>query len=113
VSIWYWYEAQTAEALLIGFIFMTVGCMIFGVGMASATRNVEEAKRKFWMFNVWLLTFIPLSILYNSNLNTASFFWLDLTPYPMMSHGSFVPFIIFWLVYFTIGSTVTFINLKK
>jgi len=44
VSSAFWYEEQTPMAVVAGLIFMVVGCMVFGIGHASSTKNIERAK---------------------------------------------------------------------
>lgn len=61
-----WYEQQNAIAVVVGLVFMALGCMVFGVGvLGSAALTKTKAKRNFWMINIWLLAFIPLSFAYN------------------------------------------------
>jgi transcriptional regulator with XRE-family HTH domain len=87
-----WYEQQILMATASGLIFMAMGCMIFGIGVASSTKNVGKAKRAFWMINIWLLVFIPLSFVYNTLLRH------HVAPYPMLGNP-LVAYPIFWLVY--------------
>ena len=65
VSSALWHEKQVAMATVAGLIFMAVGCMVFGIGLAYSTQNVKKAKKLFWTINIWLLSFIPISLLYN------------------------------------------------
>ena len=65
-AIMVWYEEQTAAATAVGLILAVTGCMVYGIGMVvSDPGSVKRAKRKFWKINVWVLAFMPLSILYN------------------------------------------------
>lgn len=96
-AVMIWYEKQTAEAPAVGLILMTVGCMIFGIGMTVAEeRTKAQAKSSFWAVNVWLLPFMPLSLIYNilcGNWATA--------PYP--AGGFPVVYLLFWVVYIALG----------
>lgn len=101
-----WYEQQTPMAPVIGLIFMAAGCMVFGVGMLAPTINAKaSAKRNFWIFNIWLLSFIPLSFIYNTIFTGGT------APYPLLS-GTWLAFPAFWLVYFAICLTVVFLQIK-
>jgi transcriptional regulator with XRE-family HTH domain len=98
-----WHYEQTPMALVGGLIFMAVGCMIFGIGWASSTQNVEKAKRLFWTINIWFLVFIPLSFLYNV------LFTGLIAPYPMFGYSqSLIAIPAFFLVYLAVCLTAVF-----
>jgi len=102
VSSAIWYEEQRPMAIVAGLILMAVGCMFFGVGLIHSTQNVAKAKRSFWTINIWILSFIPLSLLYNA------LFSFTLAPYPLLNYGSLIALPIFGLVYLAIGFGVIF-----
>jgi len=102
VSSALWHEEQTPMAIVAGLILMAVGCMVFGIGSAYATQNVEKAKRSFWTINIWILSFIPLSLLYNV------LFSFTLAPYPLLNYGSLIALPIFVLIYLVLGLSITF-----
>ncbi len=61
-----WYERQTAAATAAGLILMVAGCVIYGTGILRADGEAKgRAKKTFWSVNVWILPFIPLSMVYN------------------------------------------------
>lgn len=99
-----WYEKQIAVAFIGGFVCMAVGCMVFGLGLVLSTKNIERAKRVFWIINTWFLVFIPLSLIYN--ILFTGFY----APYPIFGYGSLIGFLIFWLVYIAICLCVIFIQ---
>ena len=103
-----WYEQQVVMATVIGLIIIAVGCVVFGIGQAVSTQNVEKSKRLFWMINIWLLTFIPLSGIYNI------LFSRILAPYPLFwgYHLNLITFPAFWLVYIAICLYVVFVQVK-
>lgn len=91
-----WYEEQDAIAIIIGLIVMAMGCMIFGIGMVcSAEATRAKAKHSFWKINIWLLSFLPLSVIYN--ILTTGF----AAPYPLPIPPLFL-FLGFWLIYFAV-----------
>ena len=101
-----WYDRQTAVAIAIGLTLMAMGCLNFGVGIANATKNVEKAKRTFWVVNIWLLTFIPFSLIYNG------LFGRTLAPYPMI-FDSIIAFSAFFLLYIGLCFYVTLTQVRR
>jgi len=104
VAIGLWYETQEPLALVAGLILMTVGCVMFGIGMIYSTQQIETAKRKFWIINIWIITFMPLSVLYNVIFTGFN------APYPVHMYSMAFP--IFLLIYLVICLTVTFVKVK-
>lgn len=105
VSSAVWYEEQVPMALVIGLVFMAVGCMVFGIGLAAPTLNREKAKRTFWTINIWLLAFLPLSFVYNILFRHTP------APYPLVG-TPLIAFPVFWLVYVAICLCVVFVQVK-
>lgn len=94
-----WHEEQTAAATAVGLLFLVIGSMIYAVGMViSGSEAKSQAKRSFWLVNIWTLSFIPLSLLYNAG-------GMPLAPYPVLV-GSTIKYGLFWLVY--IGGCTVF-----
>ena len=61
-----WHETQQIGSLIIGVVFLALGCMVFGIGMIeSAPDSKPRAKRNFWTVNIWLLAFMPWSFVWN------------------------------------------------
>lgn len=106
VSCAVWYEEQVPMALVIGLVFMALGSMVFGIGLVCSTQNVIKAKRTFWTINIWLLSFIPLSAIYNM------LFSRRLAPYPLLVNPV-LALPVFWMIYIAICLSVTFIQVKK
>lgn len=100
-----WYEQQTSMAIVIGLIIMAVGCALFAFGQLISTKNTHKARRTFWMTNVWLLVFTPLSFIYNVLFTAFN------APYPLFGNPTFaLP--LFWLVYITAYLGVVFMQIK-
>ena len=84
-----WYETQQAGSLIIGVVFLALGCMLFGIGMVeSAHDSKPRAKRNFWTVNIWLLAFMPWSFVWNI------IYMFPGAPYPL---GGYLG--VFWAVY--------------
>lgn len=78
VSAAVWYEEQKVMAIVIWLIFLIVGALVLGIGFLYADQDsVVRAKRGFWKWNIWLISFVPLSIVYNI------IFVGILAPYPL------------------------------
>jgi len=110
-----WYQWQTPIALLVGLGLMAMGCMNFGAGWSFATQNKERALKLFWKINIWSLSFIPLSVVYNL-VSTR----IILAPYPQLEGSVFSSneatvalFASFWVVYIAICLAVTFVVSRK
>lgn len=92
-----WHEEQTATATAIGLILYVIGCMLYGIGMTVSEQATKaRAKRSFWSINIWVLPFLPMSLVYNI-LAGGRF----TAPYPIPV-GSMAYYGLFWIVY--IGS---------
>lgn len=102
-----WYETQHTAALAAGLVFLVLGCMVFGIGLTGLPASAKEAaKRKFFSINIWLLSFIPLSLLYNILLNRIP------APYPLLS-SPILSYPAFWLVYIALCLGVTLAIQRK
>ena len=99
-----WYERQTAAATAAGLILMVAGCVVYGIGILKADGEAKgRAKKTFWSVNIWILPFIPLSMVYN-----ILFGGIGTAPYPILTGpvSGFVGFALFWIVYIGIGTAV-------
>lgn len=102
-----WYEDQVPMALVIGLIFIALGIVVFAIGLYSSSEHSKvHAKRNFWLINIWIIPFIPLSFLYNI-LNAGS-----TAPYPLLANSVFY-LALFWFVYLALGLSVIYVQLKK
>lgn len=99
-----WYERQTAAATAAGLILMVAGCVVYGIGILKADGEAKgRAKKTFWSVNVWILPFIPLSMVYNILFGS-----FGTAPYPILTGpvSGFMGFVLFWIVYIGIGTAV-------
>lgn len=102
-----WHEQQLATSLVIGLVFIALGCMVFGVGMTGALPSSKtKAKREFWTINIWLIAFIPLSFAYNVLFTGST------APYPLLG-GMLIAFPLFWLAYIAICLCVVCMQNRK
>ena len=102
-----WYEKQTAVAFLAGLALMALGCSVFFLGLLRAgSKGKSLAKQKFWVGNIWLLAFMPLSFVYNLLLGSTA------APYPLLMQP-LAAYPVFWLVYGSICLGTVCWQLKK
>lgn len=102
-----WYEQQLPMALVVGLVFIALGCMVFGVGMINSDpRSKTSAQRTFWIINVWLIAFIPLSFAYNVLFTGTT------APYPLVANP-IIAFALFWLVYITLCLVVVYFQARQ
>ena len=98
-----WHEEQKVASAASGIFLVIFGCTIYGVGMViSDVATKTKAKGIFALINVWIIMFIPLSILYNLLLSG-----FVMAPYPVFM-GSNAKYALFWIIYIAIGVVVDF-----
>lgn len=108
VSIFIWNNTKADDAILAGFIFMIIGTMIFTIGKyQAANKDKLLSQNKFWKINIWIVVFIPLSIIYNLLFSHFA------APYPILSGNTYIQFILFFVTYIFICLFVTYIQSRK
>ena len=63
-AVMIWIEKQISSSVAVGLILMSVGIMVFVIGQFTGT-NKEKAFSWFWTVNVWFLSLIPISCIFN------------------------------------------------
>lgn len=99
------YGEHNPISIVVGLFFFIFSGVIFGFGQIKSNKNVVAAKRKFWIANIWMLSLLPLSALYNTLLS------LPLAPFPHRG-DNLSAFIAFWIVYMVICSCVSYVQFK-
>ena len=69
-------------------------------------RDKEIYSFKFWKTNVWLVSFVPVSILYNLMFGVVA-------PYPIPFSNTLAFFDVFWLAYVIGMGYLTYSLVKK
>lgn len=69
LSIALWKEFQREFITGIGLAVMVFGTMLFIMGQIGDPANKMRARKNFLLINVWILSFIPLSCVYNRMLS--------------------------------------------
>ncbi|MCD7949739.1 MAG: helix-turn-helix domain-containing protein [Erysipelotrichaceae bacterium] len=109
-AIGIWIETQDIYAVMIGLIIMSMGCMIFAIGYIIG-ENKKKALQQFLSINVWLLTLIPISCIFNGLDGIFGGFSWEFSPIPILSN-SFVTYFMCWLIYIVISVTTDIIVLR-
>ena len=90
---------------------MAFVCMIFAIGQLAADHKKSAAKT-FGIVNVWFLSIIPISCIFNCIQGNLAGFWWTLSPIPQMGN-SYTPYITCWLVYFGVCVLVDILLVVK
>ncbi|MDE5996019.1 MAG: helix-turn-helix domain-containing protein [Eubacterium sp.] len=105
-----WIAEQDIGSIIGGMVFIILGIMLFAVGIYWAKdKDRILATAKFLKMNIWPVSFIVLSIIYNL------IFEQMIAPYPLLNWGilHFAKFALFWIAYIAICGTVTYLQIKK
>lgn len=114
LSIIIWIELKTIFSTVVGVIFMSLGCILFVFGQLLA-KNTKKAAKLFWLINIWFLSLIPISCIFNflqGIISLRSLRWWSLSPLPELVN-SFTAYGMVWLFYFIFCLIVDFIIVKK
>ncbi len=100
-----WYEKQYAmAAIATGLILIALGLMIFAIGMCVSAKGTKRAaKQSFWLMNIWLISFIPVSLIYN-------ILFRHMPASSLMSTKSYMFDMPFWIVYIVVCLSVLFVQ---
>lgn len=74
-----WIEEQEPSSVAVGLILMAVGCLIFGIGQYVGT-NKKQAFHVWGMVNIWFLSLIPISCIFNAVQGIIGRFWWNISP---------------------------------
>lgn len=111
VAIMIWYEDRTSSAVAVGLIVIAVGCVCFAIGQNIGAQNTK-AKQYFWLVNLWILLFMPISICFNLLDGFFGGYAGFIAPYPQLGN-SLATYGLCWLIYFGICIVGDFVIIKK
>ena len=97
VAIMVWIEVQRPVSVAIGLIIMSIGCTIFGVGQ-SLGENKKPASRILGIVNIWIITIIPISCIFNALQGIIGGYFWTFTPIPQIGN-SIRMYGMCWLLY--------------
>lgn len=107
-----WLEVRRVYSVGVGLGVMAVGIALFAAGQLLETRQQPAARRLFWLLNVWLLSLIPASCLFNAGCALLGGWFPELAPLPLRSN-SLAAYLGFWAVYLTACTAVDLHILRK
>lgn len=109
-AIMIWKEEQTSISVAVGLILMAVGIMIFVIGQFIG-ENKEKSLFGFGIVNVWILTLMPISCVFNFLQGIIYGHWWTFTPLPQL--GNFIcSYVLCWGFYFVLCIIVDLLFIK-
>lgn len=109
-SIMVWKEEQTPISVAIGFIIMAMGCMCFAIGQFIGS-DKKAASMHFGLINIWILSLIPISCVFNGIQGLITGHWWTFTPIPQLGN-SISAYVLCWVVYFLVGIVFDIVIIK-
>lgn len=109
-AIMIWKEEQTSISVAVGLILMAVGIMIFVIGQFIG-ENKEKSLFGFGIVNVWILTLMPISCVFNFLQGIIYGHWWTFTPIPQLGN-SICSYVLCWGFYFVICIIVDLLLMK-
>ena len=106
-----WIERKTSIAVAVGLGIMAIGCVAFDIGQLLG-ENKKKALRDFWIINVWLLSLMPISCVFNCVQGVFGGFWWAISPIPEVGN-SLSMYGLCWVGYFVICAVVDVIILRR
>ena len=111
VSIIIWKEEQSPIAVAVGLIVMAFECMIFGIGQFIGVHK-EKSFFSFALINIWLLSLIPISCVFNFQQGVTGGYWWTFTPIPQLGN-SYSSYATCWLIYILICIIFDIVLIKR
>lgn len=114
VAIMIWIERQTTSSVAAGLVLMAVGIMIFVIGQFIG-ENKEQASKWFWIVNIWLLTLIPISCIFNVFQGILFRHSWMFSPLPELGNsiGLYLLFWVFYFVFCIVADLILFKSVKR
>ena len=110
LAIAIWITKQTPLSVAIGVSIMAMGCVIFAIGQFIGD-NKKIASEIFLSINIWLLSLIPISCIFNWVSGLFEGHWWTFTPTPQPGNA-ISTYAICWLSYFAICIVFDIVILK-
>lgn len=107
-----WTQWQVPLAVGVGLAIMVVGTIQFIIGQTIPSRNKAKARKWFIAINIWVLSWIPVSCVFNLLDGILGGFVPRIAPIPLLGN-SLVSFGLCWIFYFFLCATTDFIVLKR
>lgn len=110
-AVMMWFSEKSLICTTIGFIFVIMGCMVFIIGMfVSDPKTKASAKTGFLALNIWVVPFMPFSILVNLIAQRSLSLWV--APYPELLNKNW-GFVAFCCLVYIVACTIVCITLIR
>ena len=109
-AILVWIEKRIPSSVAIGLIIMAIGCMIFVIGQFLGDQK-KEAAYQFGLVNIWLLSLMPISCVFNGVQGIKEGHWWSFAPIPQLGN-SITTYEFCWLIYMALGIIVDIVIIK-
>ena len=104
IALHIWIEEQSESSVLVGLTIMALGCVMFSIGQIFG-RHKENTFKYFLMANIWILTIIPYSCVFNTINAIVDNYAVIQSPILQLGN-SHVVFIMGWLMYLFLCTVV-------
>lgn len=116
VGLLIWTEERTPVSVAAGLILMVFGCMLFAIGQFEENGRPSAHRRKtaayFWMINIWLLSLMPISCIFNFIQGTLGGHWWAISPIPQLGN-TLGAYLLCWSIYLLLCITTDIFLLIK
>lgn len=106
-----WAARKTPLSAAAGIIIMVLGCTVFAIGQFIGC-NRKTASVLFWSINIWMLTLIPVSCIFNCASGLIDRHWWTFSPIPQL-WNSIAAYKLCWVIYFAICTVFDIVMLKS
>ena len=93
-----WKERQTAVSVAVGFMIFAIGCMVYVIGQLAG-ENKAIARKQFMVVNVWILSRMPITCVFNIFDGIIGRHWWSICPLPQLGMNSLMISGLSWLTY--------------
>lgn len=107
-----WIQWQVPLAVGVGLAIMVVGTMPFIIGQMIPSRNKAKARKWFMVINIWVLSLIPVSCVFNLLDGIFGGFVPRIAPIPLPGNSLF-SFGVCWIIYILLCATTDLIVWKR
>lgn len=97
-AIMIWMQKQTPVSVAVGLIVMAFGCVCFGIGQFVGD-NKKASCFVFGIINIWILSLIPISCIFNCVQGIVEGHWWTFSPIPQLGN-SISAYGMCWICYF-------------
>lgn len=107
-----WAERYTPAATAAGLIIMAIGCTVFAMGRTVGCSKDKKISCIFAVINIWILSLIPISCVFNAVQGILGRFWWTFAPIPQLGN-SIGAYIFCWLFYIAVCVSFDVVLIKR